>query len=297
MQAELAPLVSALQYPGTASLKIPFITDGSIGRREILFQAEGLIVEDVEREAGTFRELLFVSNINEIQSEVKILPDGAVDWTCLSFQCYNRMLAGLCKVPLEIVRGSSVLILGAGAGVLANYMLRALPISKVTAVEIDPNVIDVGRQFFNLVQDERLTIEICDAYEYVMRAASSCFHIVFVDISVADPTSTAPPPQFYTLEFLRALKALTHPRGLIAYNTVKSEGSTMKSVFKVRPPQQVFQPVYSSKCTEEKNEVMYLYSSKSNGSADSLLPADVKEFTADMHPLKKKGKRDHKKKR
>mmetsp|Transcript_23893 Transcript_23893/g.42299 ORF Transcript_23893/g.42299 Transcript_23893/m.42299 type:complete len:203 (+) Transcript_23893:634-1242(+) len=202
------------------------------------------------------------------------------------------MLAGLAKVPLDIVRDSRVLILGAGACVLANYILRALPVASVTAVEIDPNVIDVAKQFFQLVPDDRLHIEIGDAYDFVIRASTGHFNVVMIDISEADPSSTAPPPQFYSAEFLAALKSLTHLKGLVAFNTVKAEGSTMKSAFK-----NAFQTVLSSKCTEEKNEVFCLYSAPPTANSESLLPESVKEFVGDLQPLKKKRKRANKKKK
>jgi spermidine synthase len=261
------------------------MTDGSVGRREILFHAEGLLVEDVEREDGTYRELLFVSNINEVQSEVRLLEDGSVDWTCLGFQCYRRMLAGLSKVPLEVFRESKVLVLGAGAGVLANYILKTLPVSTVSAIEIDPNVIDVGRQFFQLQELQGLEVVVGDAYDFVMRAPPNSYSLVIVDISVADPSTTSPPPQFYSVEFLGALQGLVLPRGVVAVNTAKAEVS-MKSAFRT-----VFQSVFASKCTEEVNEVFYLFTTPPTGSCSSLLPADVQVYAADIKPLKKKRKR------
>lgn len=62
----------------------------------------------------------------------------------------------------------SALLIGLGAGSLTKFMHHYLPQTRLTVVEIEPQVVAVARQFFKLPEEtERLTVVIGDGVEYV----------------------------------------------------------------------------------------------------------------------------------
>src|SRR4051812_48911219 len=61
-----------------------------------------------------------------------------------------------------------VLMLGLGGGSLAKFVYHRLPQACTVAVEINPRVIAVARQFFQMPPDnERLQLVVADGAEYV----------------------------------------------------------------------------------------------------------------------------------
>lgn len=61
-----------------------------------------------------------------------------------------------------------VLMMGLGGGSLAKFIYHRLPQTRTTAVEINPRVVAVARQFFNVPpDDERLQVKIGDGAAYL----------------------------------------------------------------------------------------------------------------------------------
>lgn len=75
----------------------------------------------------------------------------------------------------------STLLIGLGAGSLAKFIWRNLPQTKITAVEINPQVPLVARQCFKLpAEDERFCIHIGDGADFVARARKR-YDLILVD--------------------------------------------------------------------------------------------------------------------
>ncbi len=74
-----------------------------------------------------------------------------------------------------------LLHLGMGGGTLARVYLRAHPGIRVDGVDIDPEVIRLGRRFLGLADDPRLRIVIEDARAYV-RTTSRVYDVVVWDL-------------------------------------------------------------------------------------------------------------------
>src|SRR3546814_6660290 len=65
-------------------------------------------------------------------------------------------------------------MIGLGGGSLAKYCYKYLPDVSITAVEIDPEVIAVGDQFFMPPEDDRFEIVCDDGAAFVKRDAGTC---------------------------------------------------------------------------------------------------------------------------
>jgi spermidine synthase len=77
-------------------------------------------------------------------------------------------------------RFKNILILGLGGGSVAKILRRKFPNSKITGIEIDPLMIEMGRKYLGL-DDLRLEIEIADAFEWVAKNKDRKFDLVIVD--------------------------------------------------------------------------------------------------------------------
>ena len=64
----------------------------------------------------------------------------------------------------------NVHMIGLGGGSLAKFIYHHVPLARVTAVEVNPQVVTIARQFFMLPpNDERLNVMVGDGVEYVAR--------------------------------------------------------------------------------------------------------------------------------
>lgn len=113
---------------------------------------------DISEDAGT-RYLHFGSEW--VQGAMRIRRPWALE---LAYT--QEMMAGLLLREAPWPR--SALLIGLGAGSLAKFIWRYLPQTKITVVEINPQIPFAARQFFKLPEeDERLTIHIGDGAEFV----------------------------------------------------------------------------------------------------------------------------------
>ena len=82
-----------------------------------------------------------------------------------NMMCWQEHLASATDQPAHIVQ------LGLGAASLTKYCYRHYPQARITAVEINPQVVAACRQFFKLpLQDERFKVLIADAGAWVADA-------------------------------------------------------------------------------------------------------------------------------
>jgi len=115
--------------------------------------ARPFIIDDVET-----RQLLF--NLDFIQSSMRIDDPFALD-----IAYTRKMMAFLLFAP----NPGHVLLVGLGGGSLAKFCHRHLPRTRLTVVELNPDVIAL-RQAFGVPDDERLAIVQADAAAYLPEA-------------------------------------------------------------------------------------------------------------------------------
>lgn len=113
------------------------------------------------------------------------------------------------------------LLIGLGAGSIAKFIYSHVPESHLIAVEINPRVLHVAREFFSLPEDhDRLEVLIEDGARYV-RESTHKFDIIFVDGFDRHARVGA----LDTLAFYQACRARLWNDGLIAVNLF---GRTMR---------------------------------------------------------------------
>jgi spermidine synthase len=116
----------------------------------------------------------------------------------------------LVDAPEHIVQ------LGLGAASLTKYCWRQHPKARITAVELNPQVIACARQFFKLPQDDaRLNVVQADAWEWIAhprRRAS----IDVLQVDLYDATASG--PVYDGEDFYAACRKALAPGGVMTVN-------------------------------------------------------------------------------
>jgi len=147
------------------------------------------------------------------------------------FDYVKMMLASLAVNPAP----KSILIVGLGGGTLVDVLERALPDADIDVAEIDPAVVRVATQFFGLRASPRVHVHEEDGRVYVKRAlrAGKRYDLVMLDAFDHEYI----PEHLLTQEYLREVKGLLAPGGIVAANTFSTsrlydhESATYASVF------------------------------------------------------------------
>ena len=187
---------------------------------------------EIREEAGV-RYLQF--GLDWIQGAMRIARPNALELA------YTReMMAGLLLRPPPWPRNA--LLIGLGAGSLAKFIYHRLPATRITVVEIDPQVEIVARQHFKLPDDpRRLRVLIGDGAAYMLEDGEQ-FDSILVD--GFDKRGRA--GVLDTLPFYQACRARLSDGGLLAVNLLglsrgfKASGERIRTAFDGRA--RVFPP-------------------------------------------------------
>jgi spermidine synthase len=124
--------------------------------------------------------------------------------------------ARIALIALALARNppERVLVVGLGGGTLPQFLRMAYPDARIDVAEIDPAVVRVAEDYFNLRQDERLRVHVGDGRAFVESAAPGSYDIIILD---AYGVGTVP-RHLTTVEFLRAARTALRPDGVAVSN-------------------------------------------------------------------------------
>ncbi|RKE98979.1 spermine/spermidine synthase [Ichthyenterobacterium magnum] len=129
---------------------------------------------------------------------------------------------GLKKIDLKNV--CSVLLLGLGGGSVIETLRDDFKYTKsITAVDIDPVIINLAKKEFNHQLDQNLSIICSDAIDYI-KQNSELFDLIIIDLFI----DIEVPDQFLHLSFWKNIMASKSTNGAIIFNAslqkTKSDG-------------------------------------------------------------------------
>ncbi len=104
------------------------------------------------------------------------------------------------------------LILGLGGGGMVKIIKKYWPQTKITGVEIDPIMVDLGKKYLGL-KETGVKIVIEDAHRFIEREKEK-YDLILVDIYVGDKI----PGEFETEKFIKIIKKLLGKNGIIVFN-------------------------------------------------------------------------------
>mgnify|MGYP001600217230 CR=1 FL=1 len=184
----------------------PWVSVRDEGRLIIIQRLVSYFEHELHRlgDDGKVRRLHF--NLDYVQSEMRL-----DDPCALNFAYTRKMMAFLLFVP----RPQHIITVGLGGGSLAKFCHRELPKTRITAIEIDAQVIALSDLFAIPRDDARLRIIHADAAEYL---ATSDERADVVLIDGCDKYGVA--PSLCSEAFYRNVAARLSRKGLMVMNII-----------------------------------------------------------------------------
>ncbi len=119
---------------------------------------------------------------------------------------------GLQKIDLSQCK--NILLLGLGGGSVIKTLRDNFDYdNNIIGIDIDPVIISIAQDEFNITNDEKLTVLCEDAFEF-MKNNSLKFDLIIVDLFV----DTEIPESFYTQTFWQHVIKATTNKGSILFN-------------------------------------------------------------------------------
>lgn len=136
------------------------------------------------------------------------------------------------------------LFIGLGGGTAPKQFLSAYPDIVMDAVDIDPLVLEVARDYFNVKEGPRLRLHVEDGRAFVKRSTEK-YDIIAIDAYTTNRYGATIPAHLATREFFRECAEKLTENGMIVYNVAApaSEEITRaisKSLYRALPYQLAF---------------------------------------------------------
>ncbi len=140
----------------------------------------------------------------------KVLDSETANYSYGSLQ---RILDyGLSKIYFD--SKANILLLGMGGGsVIETLKKKYNHRGHITAVEIDPVIIRLAEEEFDIIQSNNLSIISQDAYNFINKCNTD-FDLIIIDIFI----DLKVPNKFYSIEFWDTLTRQLKPKGNILFN-------------------------------------------------------------------------------
>lgn len=138
--------------------------------------------------------------------------------TNYSYGSLQRILRkGLRSIGFSVVKDMNhILVLGVAGGSVIKTLVNEIGYkNKVTAVEIDPAVVEIAKKYFQLDTIPNLELIIDDAFEFILRT-NLCYDLIIVDIF----SDTTMPNFLFENFFVNRLGEILVDGGKILFNTM-----------------------------------------------------------------------------
>ncbi|XP_076436288.1 eEF1A lysine and N-terminal methyltransferase-like [Babylonia areolata] len=270
-------------------VQVPFLSIGEdIGSRTVRHRGHSelsgdYIVEDTDGDGGhIFRRLIFLTNQNVVQSEVRLLGSSSgkkrkqkkgsggrksgggqlIDQSYLACQHHHAMLAGLAFLPPQVTE-PQVLLVGLGGGLLAAFLNQHFPQVCLEVVEIDAEMSRVASEWFGFHHNNKVNVRIADGLDLIAQLAEKGEkrQVVMFDVDSKDTSLglSCPPPAFLTPQFLTTTAQILDDGGVFVLNLVCRDEALQKSVMDRIGA--VFPCVMAVDIPQEVNRVVFAYKS------------------------------------
>jgi len=147
----------------------------------------------------------------------------------------------------------SILMLGLAGGTAFRVLRHLLPECKLTAIDIDSEIVELAREHMDLGS---LNIEVIttDAYPWLEKNRRT-FDVVFDDIYLAGKTDVFR-SRAWTTEMLSHLRRAVAPGGILAVNLVIGKGHRVMQTHTRNMLRSEFPTVKSLKTSDSMNEIL-----------------------------------------
>lgn len=165
------------------------------------------------REQGTVRTLYFVDD----QGRERIESRMDVARPELLLVPYTRaMLTSYLFVPAP----TRVLLIGVGAGSMVRFWEHHEPSLRVEAVDIDPEVLRIAREYFGTRSSQAVQLIAADGFDY-LRTTEARYDVIYLDafLKPSEGTDeTGVPSRLKTIETYKEMQTRLRENGVVVIN-------------------------------------------------------------------------------
>jgi SAM-dependent methyltransferase len=175
------------------------------GRRTLLLTSSPFNGEIRVEECGGERLLL-------INGETHSIHSPANGWK----EARREVWGVLAAPPFPLRPNPEVLMLGLGGGTTLHLLASGLRPSAVVAVDADPEIVRIAREYFDVPAGGTVTLITGDALETMRKLAGDgrTFDLLIDDVYFTATTTTGPPGS----ELFATAKRLVRPGGTALFN-------------------------------------------------------------------------------
>jgi len=158
----------------------------------------------------------------------------------------RSMVAGLALCPDP----KRVLVVGLGGGAIPSFLHRHYPQTQIDAVEIDPVVVEVAKQFFGFREDATQKAYVQDGRQFIEERPNA-YDVIFLDAFSSEDI----PYHLTTREFLGAVRRAVTAQGVVLADVW---GPGLNPLFEsmVRTYQEVFDELYILEVWGSGNKIL-----------------------------------------
>jgi spermidine synthase len=132
----------------------------------------------------------------------------------------NGLYHDYFSIGPALSRPGDALVLGVGGGISVKQLEHFYPSITIEAVDIDPKIIKVAKDYFNLTESERVKVVVEDARTYVRRTPKG-YDFIEVDVFSGGPNI---PHYLATEEFFSDAKNRLNDGGVLMMNVLSYKG-------------------------------------------------------------------------
>lgn len=172
------------------------------------------------RRDGDVRSLTFVRDDGReaVQSRVDLSAPGT-----LISPYAHAMFASYLYQP----EPARVLIVGLGGGAMVRFLTHHEPQARIDAVEIDPVVVRLADEYFDVRSGGNVRVHAADGVAFVESAPAGSYDVIFMDAFLRpsdDTDETGVPMALKTQAFLDRMRQALAPGGVVAFNINEHDG-------------------------------------------------------------------------
>ncbi len=129
-------------------------------------------------------------------------------------------------LQIDLSKMKNILVLGLGGGSVLKTIRNEFNFSgNITAVDIDPVIIQIADKEFGITSNENTTIICSDAFDYVNNNRNK-FDLIIIDLFIDNEV----PERFLSLEFWREIINKIEVDGYIIFNTLCSPFTDIQQI-------------------------------------------------------------------
>jgi spermidine synthase len=204
-------LLSGVLFCATTALaeSVPPVTDAG----ELEYEGQSDYSHIVIRRRGPVRSMLFIRDTGEeaLESQIDLRQPHV-----LQFEYLRHMFASYLFRDQQ----QDVLIIGLGGGGMIHFLRHIDPQVHIDAVEIDPEVVKLADQFFNVRTEGKVSIVTADGLKFIAQAKKP-YDVIYMDAFLkpsAETDGTGAPLALRTRQFYEQLQSKLKPGGVVVFN-------------------------------------------------------------------------------